>query len=419
MSELHSALRTEVVGRENVENVNFVLVRLQSGKTETRLSVHAEPTGYLNSAIEMAALLNHLDFKENACSFVAGKKCLARELTSGIDFKDFVEGIGRCFREISAANSDLSKCGLYIFDGDEPDFLSQQPYGDGHNSPQRTHMRISEDEIFKYALTFITGGADKGWTIHYRPQHSPLSDLTEASFQFLKVFRSFVECPEFEFDDCHWRFITFQEGGGRYGRSNADFIQRIFDFHKEYFAPGVEKLIKAHSEVSPYGIPVLPVRSLTPSQRLAQSQPVSPKRKINGLKYDVALSFAGSDREIAEALANGLRQNDVEVFYDRFYSEHLWGKDLTIEFDNIYRKESRYCVIFISQEYVHRMWTINERRSALARFLQERGKDYILPIKVEEVDLPGLPPTIGYLDLKSYPINEITEILLRKLREKP
>lgn len=39
------------------------------------------------------------------------------------------------------------------------------------------------------------------------------------------------------------------------------------------------------------------------------------------------------------------------VFYDDFYSEMLWGKNLVVFFDDIYRKGSRFCVMFISNEY--------------------------------------------------------------------
>ena len=37
--------------------------------------------------------------------------------------------------------------------------------------------------------------------------------------------------------------------------------------------------------------------------------------------YEVALSFAGEDRAFAEALAKGLRDAGVKVFYDDFYAE--------------------------------------------------------------------------------------------------
>ncbi len=42
-------------------------------------------------------------------------------------------------------------------------------------------------------------------------------------------------------------------------------------------------------------------------------------------QYEVALSFAGEDRVFAETVAKGLRSNGLEVFYDEFYREKLWG----------------------------------------------------------------------------------------------
>jgi hypothetical protein len=35
-------------------------------------------------------------------------------------------------------------------------------------------------------------------------------------------------------------------------------------------------------------------------------------------EFDVALSFAGEDRQVAESLADGLRNFGVRVFYDRY-----------------------------------------------------------------------------------------------------
>ena len=104
------------------------------------------------------------------------------------------------------------------------------------------------------------------------------------------------------------------------------------------------------------------------------------------------------------------------MFYDAFYPEELWGKDLVVFFDEIYRKAARYCVIFVSREYVGRQWTNHERRSAQARALAERGGEYILPINVDESELPGMPATIGYLSLSEIGIDGIAEILIKKLR---
>ena len=35
-------------------------------------------------------------------------------------------------------------------------------------------------------------------------------------------------------------------------------------------------------------------------------------------KYTIALSFAGSERKLAEKIANGLQDKGVKVFYDKF-----------------------------------------------------------------------------------------------------
>jgi len=72
--------------------------------------------------------------------------------------------------------------------------------------------------------------------------------------------------------------------------------------------------------------------------------------------------------------------------------------------------------MFVSEQYCDRMWTNHERQSAQARVL-ERGEGYILPIQVENIELPGLRPTVGYIRLSSQrSIQDIAQILVRKLR---
>lgn len=44
--------------------------------------------------------------------------------------------------------------------------------------------------------------------------------------------------------------------------------------------------------------------------------------------YDVALSFAGEDREYVEEVAIVLKRFGVRVFYDKFEETELWGKNL-------------------------------------------------------------------------------------------
>ncbi|QPH98866.1 hypothetical protein G5B97_01690 [Campylobacter concisus] len=43
-------------------------------------------------------------------------------------------------------------------------------------------------------------------------------------------------------------------------------------------------------------------------------------------EYDVALSFAGENREYVEEVAIFLKNFGVKVFYDDFKQDKIWGK---------------------------------------------------------------------------------------------
>ena len=46
---------------------------------------------------------------------------------------------------------------------------------------------------------------------------------------------------------------------------------------------------------------------------------------IRPIEFDIALSFAGEDREYVDQVANLLRNAGVKVFYDLFEEANLWG----------------------------------------------------------------------------------------------
>lgn len=132
--------------------------------------------------------------------------------------------------------------------------------------------------------------------------------------------------------------------------------------------------------------------------------------------FDVAITYAGSDRAIAKDIADRLVNFGLVVFYDRYYPEHLLGEDLAETFDDIFRHRASFCVMLISKAYADREWTRHERRSALARAVGEKGKAYILPLRRDSTELPGLPPTLGHLSLDEHDTAEVAEIIYRKVR---
>jgi hypothetical protein len=147
-----------------------------------------------------------------------------------------------------------------------------------------------------------------------------------------------------------------------------------------------------------------------------------PRRALDALQplpsqqqYDVALSFAGEDREVARKIANIARSNGLLVYFDEHHLWESWGKDLSEYLGSIYGGGARYCLILISSDYCRKAYTIFERRIALARALESR-EEYVLPVVLDDSWPPGLPRTTGYLDLRVLTINEVAEAVIQKIR---
>jgi len=430
MDNLHSALKTEVVNQTNAEGVQVLLVRLQHGKDQILHSLHVRPTSFSTYGVQMTDLLAILGFERSPCVFVNGE-CYAKEVDESFDVPLFATALKPMQEALLEAQRHLGKCGFLI---DQPEGLGYYVGGspslggfkpssigdDGHSAQRIERMQDAEDSAFRFVFTWRLSDRFRGWTIHYRPLHPPLSAEVASIFEFLHLER-FESCPEFGFDACHWRFIPFEEQEERslFNRP-ADKAHAWFNAHKEHFSAGVEQLINAEQKAMQFDMHVLPfcqrpipTTATAPAVHTVPLHGVAPGMPS---QFDVAISFAGTERHYAEKLAQIVRGDGFQVFYDAFYPEHLWGKDLIEFFDHVYRKASRYCVMFISEEYRDRIWTTHERRSALARALEERGREYLLPVEVESVDIEGLRPTVGRLSLSEYSVEQIAQMLMEKLR---
>lgn len=129
--------------------------------------------------------------------------------------------------------------------------------------------------------------------------------------------------------------------------------------------------------------------------------------------YEIVLSFAGEDRNYVEGVAAFLKDHDVRCFYDKYEDVTLWGKDLAEHLDKVYRS-ARFCVMFISSNYAEKLWPNHERRSALARAVEEKG-EYILPARFDDTEVPGIRHTLGYVDLRTKTPEELGYMILQKL----
>ncbi len=147
-------------------------------------------------------------------------------------------------------------------------------------------------------------------------------------------------------------------------------------------------------------------------QRIASGFFGEPRKAAHN--YDFAMSFAGEQRSFVEAVAQSLREQNARVFYDRFEEVDLWGKNLYEHFPRVYGGSARFCVMFVSKEYVEKAWPRHERRSAQA-YEMKLDQEYILPVRFDDVEVPGLHETVQYVDARVSTPEKVASLLLKKL----
>jgi hypothetical protein len=139
---------------------------------------------------------------------------------------------------------------------------------------------------------------------------------------------------------------------------------------------------------------------------------------VNTHDYDVAFSFAGEQRPYVEKVYDILNTRGVRVFYDGGQIASLWGKDLYQYLTEVYSTRARYCVIFLSQDYAQKLWTRHELKAAQARAFKE-SEEYLLPARFDETSIPGLLPTVAYVDLRQLSPEDFADLVMEKLRGTP
>jgi hypothetical protein len=96
-------------------------------------------------------------------------------------------------------------------------------------------------------------------------------------------------------------------------------------------------------------------------------------------RYDVALSFAGEDRGVAEELFAELAERELEVFYDKNEQHRIAGNDLEEYLAPIYASEATYVVVLVSASYPKKIWTKFESDQFAARM----GSGAVIPVWFE------------------------------------
>jgi len=136
----------------------------------------------------------------------------------------------------------------------------------------------------------------------------------------------------------------------------------------------------------------------------------------NGFTYDVAISFAGEDREVAKNLKDALKNRALEVFYDFDQQAQLWGKDLSKLLSEVYKNDALFMVIIISKHYPEKDWTNFEFANGKDAEIT-RPSEYLLPLRLDDTHVVGIKESIGIIDLRQQSIEEVADVLSEKIEQ--
>ncbi|WP_118973911.1 TIR domain-containing protein [Taibaiella koreensis] len=135
----------------------------------------------------------------------------------------------------------------------------------------------------------------------------------------------------------------------------------------------------------------------------------------NPQKYDVALSFAEEDRDFVDKVARILQAKGIKCFYDDFERIGTWGEKLAEFMDSVYREEAFFCVVFLSEHYKRKYWTLYELDKAQLRSLFEKRSAYLLPFRLDGSVLEGVTDTRACLFYPKYDEQGLADAIYEKV----
>jgi hypothetical protein len=232
--------------------------------------------------------------------------------------------------------------------------------------------------------------------------------------------------------------IVLRHVAGHFNRMGVDRLDTPFDFPGLNFeskvAPALRRLAKAQPpylegvQVAEEDYPAV-ITGLTergweameasgdsPDSALGDGAASVPPTAMgrDGRVFHVALSFADQQRHYVREVARGLSRRGIEYFYDAEQEIRLWGRNLGEELQRIYMDDSFTVVMFISNDYAQKVWTTHERKAILSRALRER-REYVLPVRFDDVELAGLNPDLVYLRADEFTPDALAEAIAEKI----
>jgi hypothetical protein len=133
-------------------------------------------------------------------------------------------------------------------------------------------------------------------------------------------------------------------------------------------------------------------------------------------QYDIAVSFAGEQRDYVSRTVDACKQLGLNVFYDKDKNNEWWGKNFIRQQRDVYSSKTRFFVPFISSEYLSKPVPMDEFEAAMMTAVKQ-GEGYILPVLMGDAEVPPdlLHPHIGYLRAEDFTPEALAQELQKRV----
>jgi hypothetical protein len=137
---------------------------------------------------------------------------------------------------------------------------------------------------------------------------------------------------------------------------------------------------------------------------------------VASYRFQVALSFQGSHRDRVRQIARilGAQLSEERVPYDEWYREEFARANLDLYLADIYAKQSRLLVFFLSREYAAGEWTGLEWRAG-RELIKQKQDDRVMLLRFDDAAIPGLYSTDGYLDNARLTDEQVAAEIVKRL----
>jgi hypothetical protein len=135
--------------------------------------------------------------------------------------------------------------------------------------------------------------------------------------------------------------------------------------------------------------------------------------------FEIAISFAGENRELARLIAGSLEELDVPVFFDEMFEVNFLGKTWARQFKEIFGEKSQFVVCLLDQHHLEKIWPTFEREHFIPRIADES----VIPIFLDDTKFPGIPQDLIGIKFRYDPEdpkwkNKVTDEIVMKLIDK-